>query len=224
MQKPGLQQIADPQDHLGEVDGFGEEVPRARAEGALDGRRRRVAGQDERGKVATGRVRGEVLQHAVPVEVRHVEVHEHEIRPEFGEPRDRFERVRITVHVHQPRAGQKRAQQRDIHRIVVDDQHPRVGESGEGHRRSRRRRAVGCFHKQSPRTIRPIHRASSPDYARRMRPPIPENHRPLPRRSSVRSRKEPPDRPKTLGSVTATRHQDRRPRYIPGSDRADRAR
>ena len=135
VQEAVLEQIADSQLHLGGVERLGDEVARARGERLAPGFRGDVGGEDDdRQEAVLGDDLLELLHHLVSVQVRHVQIGEHEVRLEFGEKRNRLPRVGGAPPLQAAEEFQHALQQPDVRRLVVHDKDlgRRNGNSGHG--------------------------------------------------------------------------------------------
>ncbi len=135
LQEPGLEQVVDPQEDLDAVEGLRDEVTGAQQEGPLADGGIAVAGDDEDRKELSGwRQRPDVFEHLEAVDPRHVEV-EHEEVGQFGrQPAKGLTRVGRARGASVASRREQSRQERQVRRLIVNDQDARVREECEIHR------------------------------------------------------------------------------------------
>ena len=112
-----LQQVADAQQHLELLERLGEEVAGTRRQRAALGLQRDIRRQDEDGHVRIGRdLAAELLEDGEPVEVRHHQVEQDEVRLEV-----------VAGVLQQP------LHEQHVGRLVVDDEDPRLPQAVRNH-------------------------------------------------------------------------------------------
>ena len=137
VQGAGLEQVGDPQQDLGAVEGLGEEVLGAGGQGPLPDFGGDIGGEDEDGQEpAFGHQALEGLHEGEAVEVRHVQVEQDQVGEGTGAAGDRLVGVGKAVHPADP-VVEEAFEQGDVGGQVVDDDHGGVGcRSGGGGRQA----------------------------------------------------------------------------------------
>ena len=133
VQEPGVQEVLDPQEHLDPVERLGQEVLRARGQGALLGRHRHVRGQHQDRHVG---LRGDrqLAHHGDPVEVRHHQIEQDQVGMELVVESADLTRIRRRDEVAIAGLLQQTLEKPDVRELVVDDQDPGFVEISHGAR------------------------------------------------------------------------------------------
>ncbi len=129
VQGPGVQQVADPQDHLDAVQRFGEEVGGSGMKGPVARLAGHVGGQDEHRQERVG---GQgLLQFVEDVEAvagGHVQVEQQQVGVDLQAPWDGVAGVGDAVDLQNTDRPQDPVEQRHVGRFVIDDHHVGVVE------------------------------------------------------------------------------------------------
>ena len=122
-QRTGLEEVGQAEEELGVAKGLGQEVVGSEGEGSLSGRVGDVGGQHDHRDVAVVRDQGgETGHHLEPVEARHVEIEQHQVRLEAAEPFHGHQGIVDRQQVRIAGLLQHVAQHRQVRLLVVDDQ------------------------------------------------------------------------------------------------------
>ncbi len=130
VEKPRMQQISRPDQHLTVGEGFGDEILRAALERPITGRDGAVSGQHdhregfERGKFPY------LPQHFEAVQVRHVQVQHDQVGVDLGQSRRHPPGIQFGGQIPVSLPGEDGDEQRDVQRVVVDNEQPGVGKTG----------------------------------------------------------------------------------------------
>jgi hypothetical protein len=129
MEVPGLEQVADPEEHLSHLERLGQEVLRPRRESPTAGLGGRVAREhQDRHECVRSCRRAKLLQDGEAVELAHVQIEQDDVRvlvrveAERSSGIGRRDDLRITCGPENPGEGV------DVDLLVVDDQDPGVCE------------------------------------------------------------------------------------------------
>ena len=127
VQASGLDQVADPEQHLAGVERLGEEVPGAPGQRLALDLRIGVGRDHQDGEVVLARDRGaDRVQHLDAAHPRHVEIEDDQVRPHLPERVEGPARVDLSPDVPVSRRPENGRDQPDLEIEIVDDEDPRV--------------------------------------------------------------------------------------------------
>ena len=134
VEEPRLQEGADAEQHLVRMERLADEVLRAARQRLTLRSLAQITGQHQDREVARLRDLVQLIEHRQTIHVRHVQVEQNQIRPETHVRFGNLPRIHRAFDAAEAGALQHSAQERDVLRLVVDDQDARVLEDSNGHR------------------------------------------------------------------------------------------